>query len=402
MSLCECGLTPHSVKGLAEALTTNKHLEELDISGNALDGDGINCLARMLSVNQCLKKLCVRKCSITVLSKSFTKALANNKHFEELNISDNALGDDIYFLAHALENNQRLKKLVLTTCSLNSISANNLAEALATNTHLEELYINDNPLLNDGIEHLAHALSVNQGLKKLYLRKCSITFLSESFAKALATNMNLEELDISENALGDDILHLVHGIRVNQGLKILHLNTCSFTSMSVKHLAEALTINKHLEALDISGNELCDNSIEHLAHALGINHNVKKLSLNDCRLTSWSAKSFAELLTTNKYLEELDVSNNALDGDSIRCLIHALQVNQKLKSLKMYDYPMTESGLECLAKCLQNNHNLTELVVPCTSSSSSLVNIEKAINDVRMKNGLPIISIKDHNNNIMF
>ena len=58
LNLAVCSLTPHSAKSLAEALVTNKHLEELDISDNILLGDdGIQHLALALKVNQGLKML---------------------------------------------------------------------------------------------------------------------------------------------------------------------------------------------------------------------------------------------------------------------------------------------------------------------------------------------------------
>ena len=165
MNLCSCRLISSSAESLAEALTTNKHLQVLDISNNPLCDDGIQYLARALGVNQGLKVLSLQNCSLT------------------------------------------------------SMSADSLAGALITNTHLEVLTMSNNPLCNDGIQHLAHALRVNQGLKSMNLQRCNLSSLSESFAEALATNKQLEILNISNNALCDDgIQHLAHALRVNQGL----------------------------------------------------------------------------------------------------------------------------------------------------------------------------------------
>ena len=143
-----CGLTPHSAKSLAEALVTNKHLEELDISDNTLLGDdGIQHLVLALKVNEGLKMLDLEECSITSISES-------------------------------------------------------LAEAFSTNKHLEELYISNNALQNDSIDHLTRVIGDNQCLKKLYLQNCSIIPITEGFAAALANKEHLEELNISANALG--------------------------------------------------------------------------------------------------------------------------------------------------------------------------------------------------------
>ena len=217
-----------------------------------------------------------------------------------------------------------------------------LAEVLTTNKHLEELNISDNPLGSDGIQQFMCALSANQGLKKLYIQNCKITSLSESFAEALATN-------------------------------------------------------EHLEVLDISGNKLCDDGIQHLAYAVRINQILKKLSLRHCSLTSLGAKSLAEMLTINKHLERLDISDNELGNDGIQYLGHALQVNQQLKSLKLWGCnEITEFGFKYLVKYLQENHSLTDLEIPYQFQSTSLVDIEKTVNDIRsarMRNGLPLISV---------
>ena len=90
--LQKCSIT--SSESLAEALASNKYLNELNISYNALGGDAIQHLANALRVNQGLKKL-------------------------ELDISGNALRNgSIQHIAHALQVNQHLKRLELANCSI--------------------------------------------------------------------------------------------------------------------------------------------------------------------------------------------------------------------------------------------------------------------------------------------
>ena len=58
---------------------------------------------------------------------------------------------------------------------LNPPLAESLAEALTTNKHLEQLGVGRNALCDDGIQHLVHALRVNQGLKDLNVHSCGMT-----------------------------------------------------------------------------------------------------------------------------------------------------------------------------------------------------------------------------------
>lgn len=50
---------------MADALTTNRHLEELILSNNRLRDDGIEHLACCLRTNQALKKLYLSNCDMT-------------------------------------------------------------------------------------------------------------------------------------------------------------------------------------------------------------------------------------------------------------------------------------------------------------------------------------------------
>ena len=92
--------------------------------------------------------------------------------------------------------------------------------------------------------------SQNQSkLEKLNMSTCRFTSLSAS-RSSLTTNVHLEELNISENALCDyGIQHLVHALRVNQGLKRLSLVNCFITDNGLQYLAEAIQDNHSLSTL---------------------------------------------------------------------------------------------------------------------------------------------------------
>ena len=170
-----------------------------------------------------------------------------------------------------------------------------------------------------------------------------------------------------------------------------------------------------MEVLAISGNELRDDGIRYLACTLKHNQVLKTLHLYGCRL---SAKYLADSLTTNKYLEELNISGNELCDIGIQHLAHALTVNQGLKKLNMQKSMLTSSHVENIAifcgvrrittksvpvltEALKNNHTLIELYLP-NDLESSISGIEKAVNDVRMRNELPAITVTGKISHICF
>lgn len=89
LNLSGCGLTSLCAESLAEVLTTNTNLEKLSISDNTKLGDGgMQHLSCALKINQGLKILDLTACRLTSQSsKSLAEALTINTILEELDIS---------------------------------------------------------------------------------------------------------------------------------------------------------------------------------------------------------------------------------------------------------------------------------------------------------------------------
>ena len=115
-----CGLTSQCTESLAEALTTNKHLEELNISDNALCDDGIQHLAHALRVNQGLKTLWLMSCGMTDVGlECLAKSLQHNNVLTRLALSNlsrnpNRITEKLVpVLTEYLQNNHTLTELWL-------------------------------------------------------------------------------------------------------------------------------------------------------------------------------------------------------------------------------------------------------------------------------------------------
>ena len=89
LRLLDCGLNSQSAKSLADALTTNKHLEVLIISNNPLCDEGIQHLAHALRVNQGLKRLDLVSCGMTDVGLEYlAKSLQHNNVLSKLRLWD--------------------------------------------------------------------------------------------------------------------------------------------------------------------------------------------------------------------------------------------------------------------------------------------------------------------------
>ena len=164
---------------------------------------------------------------------------------------------------------------------------------------------------------------------------------------------------------------LAKQLKNNTTLKQLRLYRCALNSKSAESLAEALTTNKHLELLSVGDSAVCDNGIQHLAHALRVNQGLKELYLWSCGMTDVGLECLAKSLQHNNVLTQLDISNVSAAKNPNR---------------------LTQKIVLVLTQCLQSNHTLTKLWYP-RNLESSTARIEKAVNDVRKRRGLPFIKV---------
>ena len=152
----------------------------------------IDTFTEQLKYNTTLKTLWLQRCGLRSLSaKSLAEALTTNKHLEELIISDNALCDDgIQRLAHALRVNQGLKTLSLASCGMTDVGLECLAKSLQHNNVLNQLQVwnfgdknNPNRITKKIVPVLTECLQNNHTLTELQLPhnlKSSTTSIEEA------------------------------------------------------------------------------------------------------------------------------------------------------------------------------------------------------------------------------
>ena len=161
-------------------------IDYLDLSSNYLLSEQdtihatIDTFTEQLKYNTTLKTLWLLRFGLTSLSaESLAEALATNKHLEELNISNNPLCDDgIQHLAHALRVNQGLKTLMLGSCGMTDVGLECLAKSLQHNNVFNDLYVwnldgidnpNPNRITEKIIPVLTECLQNNHTLTELGL-----------------------------------------------------------------------------------------------------------------------------------------------------------------------------------------------------------------------------------------
>ena len=199
-------------KAIADALKYCTHLEELNISVNNIGRYGANPIANaILHLAKSLLKLDISYNNIGCEGcKAISDALSHCTHLEELNIRGNHIGGDgACVLASSLCNfAQYLHKLDISTNRIGSDGANAIADALKHCTHLEELAISHNTLGNKGACILASTFNrYAQTLSKVNMSNNHIGNEGCKYiTEVLKQCVNLKELDLSYNFLDNDTI----------------------------------------------------------------------------------------------------------------------------------------------------------------------------------------------------
>ncbi|XP_019517980.1 PREDICTED: NACHT, LRR and PYD domains-containing protein 3-like [Hipposideros armiger] len=260
-------------------LSTNQWLTELEFSDTKLDASGLKSLCEGLKDPNCkLQKLKLFASFLPESSEAICKHLASvlicNSNLTELDLSENLLGDTgVKYLCERLRHsNCKVEKLELSECSLSAACCEPLAQILCSTHSLTRLLLINNKIEDWGLKLLCEGLKQPDcRLKDLALWTCHLTGeCCQHLCNALYTNEHLRNLDLSDNALGDEGMQMLC-----EGLKhpsckrqTLWLAECHLTDACCGALASVLNIKENLTLLDLSGNDLKDFGVQMLCDAL--------------------------------------------------------------------------------------------------------------------------------------
>ncbi|XP_042612075.1 ribonuclease inhibitor-like [Cyprinus carpio] len=142
----------------------------------------------------------------------------------------------------------------------------------------------------------------------------------------------MEEFDLQKFKKSDECL-----FRLLEVLKIsirAVLNDCNLTDESCTNLSKALGSDNNLIELNMSKNNLLDSGVIQLCTGLKT-CKLEILKLSNCALTEKSCSALASVLSSDSSsLKELDLSNNTLRDSGVKPLSDGLKNNFKLEILR--------------------------------------------------------------------
>ncbi|NWV75606.1 NLRC5 protein, partial [Dasyornis broadbenti] len=314
-------------------------LQELRWSHVELHKDEAEMLARILLPLPELKVFGLTSSSITPTGIDYViSGLQNCQAIEELDLGDMKLSSAaIPELVLGLCEMPSLKRLILNHNSIGDDGCSRLAEALRNMHNMEEINLSHNKIGDRGLINLAAVLLEMQNLKKIDLSgNCPSPAGGEELMEALAHCKHIEELLLSRNGFGDrTAMTLALCLPRMTNLKILHFQNNNIRQAGGLELAGALVVCGLLEELSLSENALGEQSIHALSEGLPRFKHLRKIDLRFCGITDDAAKSLSLGFRQCPSIEEIILSWNALEDGGAQELASALPEMEKLKMLDL-------------------------------------------------------------------
>ena len=195
---------------IAEALKEKNNIKYLSLSESKIDGEKFKSLLPMFyeSLNLNDKELKKKESKKEIIERKPN----NNFHIEELDLSCNALGySGIETLSNALKINKTIKKINLFHNLFDVNGARRIGDVLKTNNNIIELDIGYNRIKNSGFKYIVSALKENKNLNLKFLG-LKYNFINDKiFDQQMglieeSENINIEEIDLKNNSLTSGFL----------------------------------------------------------------------------------------------------------------------------------------------------------------------------------------------------
>jgi len=262
--------------------------EQIDLGSSTLNLQKIE--NPQASIHQCAQRY-----GPQTIRSIFEKLSLRGKEagFEELNLADNAIGDEgAKYLAQGLKGNKSLKCLQVPRAGISAEGFQAIGGLIADIPALEILVMSSNICDAAGMDgEFTKGLTSNKSLKSLFLAACRIgnNGLKHLCDGPLAKHSSLEHICLTYNRL--------------EGAE------------AAANLNKALASNQALRFLDLSGNSLGPDGAQDIVKGLKENKGrLTKLSLAQNGLRLKGARALVDFFMSKEgsHLEFLDLRYNAV------------------------------------------------------------------------------------------
>ena len=305
------------------------YVQKLSLSYHKISTSDLGLISKALKERLKVSILHFASCALRdETARDLADMLSHNSTVEELNLDSNLFtAEAAKILAGNLRQNTTLKELHFSYNDLGDVGVKAITAALTPDTSLNGMATRNND--NDHSDR-----EDGRRWSALHCLFLEITNCGEQGALAVAemlrSNDTLLRLDIPENPLGwKGVTYIAEALKSNRTLYCLDLTETGCSDEGAAALADMLRSNKTLVKLfipssydteSVRSNKVGKDGAVALADALPDNNSLKELHLYNNDITDEGLKCLAKALLKNTALEELCVNYPAHPGDGMGAL----------------------------------------------------------------------------------
>ena len=349
--LCNCQLQPNETKQILMALKYMRHLECVDLSGNAMTDDSVSDMEAMIINNKQLQKLCLPCCVLNqAILRIIIQALQTLSSLQYVDLSTNKIDYELASDVNVLiTNNRKLKRLKFSQ-------------------------------LMHCFQYLKNYLEKIEGLKSLSINCCSFTRQDAAKLVIAISNSKIQELNLSNCKVPSDQLLSILSCSIE--LKWLDLSNCQLHAKTIERIASVLKQMKHLQHVNLSANIMMSTAISEMAAMIKNNQDIQVLSLPNCILDQRVLRIIIQAMQTVSLFQYVDFNNNTVDDELASDVGLFIAKNIKLTEFKFSKLTLNQSGFQHLNNYLVKIKGLTRVnIIGCSFIGHNAVKLVTVISN---------------------
>jgi len=255
---------------------------------------------------------CATKYGPVTLRSMFKKICEKDLEpaFEEINLSDNLIGDEgAMWLQAGLSGNPTLKTLLLPRTGMTATGVKAIGKLIGDSPAIETVVLSSSTVDSDGLKgEFCEGLSKNKSIKSLYLAVCRLgdNGIAPLCEGPLKTHPTLEHISLEYNRL---------------------------EASAAKSLANMLSTNQTLRYLDVCGNSLGPEGAKAICQGLKANRGaLQKLGFAQNAIKYEGGKALIDFFLSGKSLEFLDIRHNRIGYREMMSLKELMEKDMDSKS----------------------------------------------------------------------
>ncbi|KAJ8398592.1 hypothetical protein AAFF_G00421200 [Aldrovandia affinis] len=337
--LTQYQLTCGNVEKLSEILQQCSRISDLDLSGNLLRDEGVQCFMEFLPELQISSSVKLHDNRLTLTGVlCLVNSITVCKRVVAVEVS---LGMEEKYLIRFIQDEDNGKALSLRECYLRTVHLQKLSDILQNCPRLVRLELCCNTLQNEGLQILQRSLARLPSLQILGIRKNGLRAqVIEDLLKELGCPTNQLEIRVEEPWIREEAA-------VQLVSRCLELNS-NIRKIRANKSTVSITLDK-------------DASRDYSMMATSTLSLVKSIGLVDCALRGQHLHFLHFIKQKCPLLQELDLSHNSISREGAEFLSSTLPALANLRRLRLESKQTSEVGVKILTQGLSQCHSLESL-----------------------------------------